>query len=56
MSAQKNNVIAFYETSENDLLIETEINLYNGYSIEYDFNNQDLTSNFSLSLDLDFIK
>jgi hypothetical protein len=52
MSAQKNNIKAFFETNESELQIENEINLYNGLSIEYDFNNSDLTSNFSLAIDL----
>lgn len=56
MSKQQNNKTAFFDTENEALNIDTEINLYNGYSIEYDFNNTDLTSNFSLTLDLDFIK
>lgn len=53
MSVQNNRITKFFETDNEALNVETEINLYNGYSVEYDFNNTDLTSNFSLTLDLD---
>lgn len=56
MSKQQNNIKAFFESSDNESMIYNEIELFNGYSIEYDFNNTDITANFSLTLDLDLIK
>jgi hypothetical protein len=55
MSAQQNNIQAFFETNENELNIESELNIYNGLHVEFDYNNNDLTSDFSLSLDMTMI-
>lgn len=51
MSAQQNRITKFFETDSNELNVENEIQLFNGLSVEYDFNNTDLTANFSLSID-----
>lgn len=52
MSVQNNRITKFFETDNEALNVESEITLYNGLSVEYDANNTDITSNFSLSVDL----
>ena len=52
MSKRQNNIKAFFETNDSEIQVDSEISLYNGLSVEYDYNNSDITSNFSLAIDL----
>lgn len=51
MSAQQNRITKFFETDNDNLTIENEVQLFNGLTVEYDYNNTDLTANFSVSID-----
>lgn len=51
MSAQQNRITKFFETDNDNLNVTNEIELFNNVNIEYDYNNTDLTANFSLSID-----